>query len=63
MSASQTRPHLRALTGLRFVAALQVVILHYVSGLLTGVPAPIFNIAASGYVAVNLFFVLFQASC
>jgi len=51
------RPHLRALTGLRFVAAAHVLAFHSHWG---DAPAPAFvrNIAGCGYTAVSLFFVL-----
>jgi peptidoglycan/LPS O-acetylase OafA/YrhL len=52
------RRDLRALTGLRFLAAFAVVIYHFGRPLLIGWPAAVRNIAASGYVAVSLFFLL-----
>ncbi len=55
--AHAPRPHLRALTGVRFVAALHVVLFHYTGwsrwGSLLGR-----NLVGSGYIAVSLFFVL-----
>src|SRR5579863_1305776 len=51
---TERRP-IRALTGLRFFAALHVVFYHYAVGLL---PYPLSSVAKNGYVAVGLFFVL-----
>ena len=48
------RPALRALTGIRFFAALHVVFFHYAPGL----PLLLRNVAANGYMAVGLFFIL-----
>ncbi len=48
------RPALRALTGVRFFAALHVVFFHYAPGL----PLLLRNVAANGYMAVGLFFIL-----
>jgi peptidoglycan/LPS O-acetylase OafA/YrhL len=48
------RPALPALTGIRFFAALHVVFFHYAPGL----PPPLGNVAANGYLAVGLFFIL-----
>jgi peptidoglycan/LPS O-acetylase OafA/YrhL len=67
--ATARKPQLKALTGLRFLAAMQVLVLHngfYFSDnvvrpaqpLLVAAPAWIQNIAASGGVGVSLFFVL-----
>lgn len=56
----QVRPPLPALTGLRFVAALGVVLFHY-EFLIPGLGkrlSPGANIVHSGYVGVSLFFVL-----
>jgi peptidoglycan/LPS O-acetylase OafA/YrhL len=53
-----TQPHLRALTGLRFVAALHVLVFHCTPWQSWRGPAFIRAIAGSGYVAVSLFFVL-----
>lgn len=52
------KPNLNALTGLRFFAALSVVIYHFARPALTGWPAPVQNLAGSGYTAVSLFFLL-----
>jgi peptidoglycan/LPS O-acetylase OafA/YrhL len=48
------RPPLPALTGIRFFAALHVVFFHYAPGL----PLLLRNVAANGYMAVGLFFIL-----
>jgi peptidoglycan/LPS O-acetylase OafA/YrhL len=48
------RPALRALTGIRFFAALHVVFFHYAPAL----PPLLRNVAANGYMAVGLFFIL-----
>jgi peptidoglycan/LPS O-acetylase OafA/YrhL len=52
------RSQLRSLTGLRFVAALQVLIFHCVPWASWGFPPLVRSIAGSGYVAVSLFFIL-----
>jgi peptidoglycan/LPS O-acetylase OafA/YrhL len=53
------RPKLQALTTLRFLAALHVVLFHLrVEGLLPGGPWWYQNFAGIGYIGVNLFFVL-----
>lgn len=52
------RPHLHALTGLRFFAAAYVVTYHYAAGALRDLPAVVRNINACGPTAVSLFFVL-----
>jgi peptidoglycan/LPS O-acetylase OafA/YrhL len=52
------RPQLRALTGLRFIAALQVVVFHCTGWRDWPVWAPLRDAAGAGYVAVSLFFVL-----
>jgi len=52
------RSQLRSLTGLRFVAALQVLIFHCVPWASWGLPRLVRNLAGSGYVAVSLFFIL-----
>ncbi len=53
-----SRPTLRPLTGLRFVAALGVLLFHYWAPCLTGAPAVVWNINRAGHVGVSLFFVL-----
>lgn len=49
---------LHALTGLRFFAAFSVVIYHFCEPLFVNWPKACVNLAASGYVAVSLFFLL-----
>ncbi len=51
------RPHLRALTGVRFLAAAHVVLYHYGRGLVQ-LPGPIGRILDHGFAGVTLFFVL-----
>ena len=52
------RSQLRSLTGLRFIAALQVLVFHCTSWESWGTPPFVRSIAGAGYVAVSLFFVL-----
>lgn len=52
----QVRPHLRALTGLRFVAAFQVLAYHAMP--VAAAPGWVRALVGSGYVGVSLFFVL-----
>lgn len=52
----QARPHLRALTGLRFVAAFQVLAYHALP--IAAAPGWVRALVGSGYVGVSLFFVL-----
>jgi peptidoglycan/LPS O-acetylase OafA/YrhL len=52
------RPTLKALTGLRFFAALHVVVTHTASFTQEELPPWASNIVSSGYVGVSLFFVL-----
>jgi peptidoglycan/LPS O-acetylase OafA/YrhL len=52
----QARPHLRALTGLRFVAAFQVLAYHALP--VAAAPGWVRALVGSGYVGVSLFFVL-----
>lgn len=52
------REHLHALTGLRFVAALHVVLFHFARPLAATAPWPWHGLTYSGYVGVSLFFVL-----
>jgi peptidoglycan/LPS O-acetylase OafA/YrhL len=55
---SDPRPPLRALTGLRFVAALQVLLYHVYAPGSAGAPGWVRALVGSGYVGVGLFFVL-----
>jgi peptidoglycan/LPS O-acetylase OafA/YrhL len=52
------RPALGALTGLRFVAALGVVLFHAVPPRFPSARGPLIQLVKSGYVGVSLFFVL-----
>lgn len=55
--SSRSEPaHIAALTGLRFIAALWVVLYHF--GQLSGLPQPIRNIVGCGFLGVNFFFLL-----
>jgi len=60
--AASRRPELRSLTGLRFLAALLVLAYHalfsFPSASLRLEPGPVRSVLGSGYVGVNLFFVL-----
>jgi peptidoglycan/LPS O-acetylase OafA/YrhL len=59
VSRPTVRPKLRALTTLRFFAALHVVLFHMrVIGILSGGPWWYQNFASIGYIGVNFFFVL-----
>jgi peptidoglycan/LPS O-acetylase OafA/YrhL len=55
---ARARPPLRALTGLRFFAALQVVVFHCTAWRQWPVWAPLRDVAGAGSVAVSLFFAL-----
>ena len=55
---STSRPHLHALTGLRFFAGLYVVLYHYARWYLADGPPWIASFNLAGPVAVNLFFIL-----
>jgi peptidoglycan/LPS O-acetylase OafA/YrhL len=59
-SPPSARPTIAALTGLRAVAAVWVVLFHYRDDLLTLVPAarPLEPLMAAGYLGVDVFFVL-----
>jgi peptidoglycan/LPS O-acetylase OafA/YrhL len=58
-NSNAVRPKLTALTTLRFLAALHVVLFHMrVVGILPGGPWWYQNFASVGYIGVNLFFVL-----
>jgi peptidoglycan/LPS O-acetylase OafA/YrhL len=52
------KPTLAALTGLRFLAALHVVLFHYAAPSLAGAPEWARNFAAAGLTGVDLFFIL-----
>jgi peptidoglycan/LPS O-acetylase OafA/YrhL len=54
----RARPNLTALTGVRWFAALHVVIFHLGQPMLVAAPKWVRNIAAAGHVGVTLFFVL-----
>lgn len=58
MPPKDPRPQLRSLTGLRFIAALQVVVFHCSHWRDWSVWRPLRDAAGAGYVAVSLFFVL-----
>jgi peptidoglycan/LPS O-acetylase OafA/YrhL len=49
---------LDGLTGLRFFAAIYVVVFHYATPSLVNAPRAVLNVALSGYVAVDFFFIL-----
>jgi peptidoglycan/LPS O-acetylase OafA/YrhL len=53
-----SRPTLPALTGLRFVAALWVVLYHLLTASVRNPTGPIFRLLSVGYLGVSLFFVL-----
>lgn len=57
-TVSTRRPHLHALTGLRFFAALYVVLFHYAKYSLDQGPRWLKSFNTSGPVAVSLFFIL-----
>ncbi|PYE49910.1 acyltransferase family protein [Deinococcus yavapaiensis] len=57
-TSPQPTATLHALTGLRFIAAVHVVLYHYGTRTFEGLPAWIVNILHAGYVGVTLFFVL-----
>ncbi len=52
------KPDLSPLTSLRFFAALAVVVYHFAHPALSQWPAPLVNLANSGYTAVSFFFLL-----
>ena len=58
--AEARRPVLHGLTGLRFVAAMLVLLFHYGAGFAdrAGAPAPIVTLLENGYLGVSLFFML-----
>lgn len=53
-----SKPDLNSLTGLRFFAAFSVVVYHFARPAVSGWPAPLINLANSGYSAVSFFFFL-----
>lgn len=54
----QRKPHLKALTGLRFFAAIYVVLFHHANAALSTFPKFISRFFQYGYTSVSLFFVL-----
>jgi peptidoglycan/LPS O-acetylase OafA/YrhL/glycosyltransferase involved in cell wall biosynthesis len=58
LTSDRKKRNLDGLTGLRFFAAFGVVIYHFTGPALAGWPAPLVNIAGSGFVAVTFFFLL-----
>ncbi len=52
------RPAIPALTGLRFFLATAVVVYHYGEQLAPRLPAPVRNLLGSGFLAVDVFFLL-----
>jgi peptidoglycan/LPS O-acetylase OafA/YrhL len=58
LDSTNVRPHLRALTSLRFLAALLVVGFHVGADLWSQAPRWIANFFSNGYEAVSFFFVL-----
>jgi len=58
MGSAKSRPHLKALTGLRFFAALYVVIHHTWEEICSPWPRILRNFVHCGYIGVSLFFVL-----
>ncbi len=59
-AAPSRRPPLRALTGIRFVAAAMVLLFHFGAGFAAraGAPRPAVTFLANGYLGVGLFFML-----
>jgi peptidoglycan/LPS O-acetylase OafA/YrhL len=59
-SAVKRPPSLPALTGLRFFAALVVLLFHFGAGFAErgGIPTPVVHLLQNGYLGVSLFFVL-----
>jgi peptidoglycan/LPS O-acetylase OafA/YrhL len=53
-----SKPHLKSLTGLRFFAAIYVVLFHHGGNSLSGLPESISKFFRYGYVSVSLFFIL-----
>jgi len=58
VNATLAPPTLRALTGLRFVAAFHVLLLHTALGFVQGAPPFVANVVRAGTASVSLFFVL-----
>src|SRR5712672_2496677 len=58
MDLTAARPRLPALTSLRFIAALHVVIFHFLAMQILGGPGWYQKLASIGYVGVSFFFVL-----
>jgi peptidoglycan/LPS O-acetylase OafA/YrhL len=58
LSSPTFKPTLSALTGLRFLAAFDVVLYHFARPALPGWAYPVKNVIGSGYIAVSLFFLL-----
>ena len=59
-SAPARRPPLRALTGIRFIAAAMVLLFHFGAGFAArvGAPRPAVTFLGNGYLGVSLFFML-----
>lgn len=57
-ASAPARPRLEGLTGLRFLAALHVVVYHFAAAAVAGAPALVRDVQAAGHAAVSLFFVL-----
>ena len=53
-----SRPTLKPLTGLRFLAAIAVVLYHALNALAPHAPGPLARLVSAGYLGVSLFFVL-----
>jgi peptidoglycan/LPS O-acetylase OafA/YrhL len=58
LSVSDAGPRLDGLTGLRFLAALWVVLFHAKPAFLPGWDGPLVNLAGMGFAGVGLFFIL-----
>jgi peptidoglycan/LPS O-acetylase OafA/YrhL len=56
--AGRSKPSLDALTGLRFLAAMGVVLFHFSVPILKGRSDVLSNLAGAGYIAVDLFYLL-----
>jgi peptidoglycan/LPS O-acetylase OafA/YrhL len=53
-----SKPHLKSLTGLRFFAAIYIVLFHHGGNSLSGLPEFVGKFFRYGYVSVSLFFIL-----